>query len=57
MEKDINILIELQINARMIENRSNYALFNEGMRKGAEIAFDIILSKWQEENRWRKVEE
>lgn len=57
MTEEIKKLIELQINARMIENRSNYALFNEGMRKGSEIAKEIILSKWQEAERWRKVEE
>lgn len=54
MSEEIKKLIELQINARMIENRSNYALFNEGMRKGSEIAKEIILSKWQEDERWRK---
>ena len=27
------------------------------MRKGSEIAKEIILSKWQEAERWRKVEE
>lgn len=57
MNEEIKQLIELQINARIIENRSNYALFNEGMRKGSEIAKEIILSKWQEANRWRKVSE
>lgn len=57
MNGEIKQLIELQINARIIENRSNYALFNEGMKKGAEIAQSIILSKWQEANRWRKVSE
>lgn len=50
---DINKL-NLLINAEIIENRSNYALFNEGMRKGSEIAKEIILSKWQEAERWRK---
>lgn len=54
MTEEMKKLIELQINARMIENRSNYALFNEGMRKGSEIAKEIILSKCQEAERWRK---
>jgi len=49
---DINKL-KLLINAEIIENRSYYALFNEGMKKGAEIAQSIILHQ----NRWRKVEE
>ena len=49
---DINKL-KLLINAEIIENSSNYALFNEGMKKGAEIAQSIILHQ----NRWRKVEE
>lgn len=53
---DINKL-KLLINAEIIENRSNYALFNEGMKRGAKIAKSIILSKWQEAERWRKVEE
>ena len=57
MTEEIKKLIELRINAGVIENRSNYALFNEGMRKGSEIAKEIILSKWQEAERWRKVEE
>ncbi len=52
MEIDINKL-KLLINAEIIENRSNYALFNEGMKKGSEIAQSIILHQ----NRWRKVEE
>lgn len=54
MTEEIKQLIELRINAGVIENRSNYALFNEGMRKGSEIAKEIILSKWQEAERWRK---
>ncbi|OJX63080.1 hypothetical protein [Dysgonomonas sp. 37-18] len=57
MNEEIKKLIELRINAGVIENRSNYALFNEGMRKGSEIAKEIILSKWQEAERWRNVEE
>ena len=57
MTEEIKKLIELRINAGVIDNRSNYALFNEGMRKGSEIAKEIILSKWQEAERWRKVEE
>ena len=57
MTEEIKKLIELRINAGVIDNRSNYALFNEGMRKGSEIAREIILSKWQEAERWRKVEE
>lgn len=57
MTEEIKKLIELRINAGLIDNRSNYALFNEGMRKGSEIAKEIILSKWQESERWRKVEE
>lgn len=57
MNEEIKQLIELRINAGVIDNRSNYALFNEGMRKGSEIAKEIILSKWQEAERWRKVEE
>lgn len=40
--------MQLQINAKLIENGSNYALFNEGMRKGSEIASDVILPKYQE---------
>lgn len=57
MTEEIKKLIELRINAGVIDNRSNYALFNEGMRKGSEIAKEIILSKWQEAERWRKVSE
>lgn len=57
MTEEIKKLIELRINAGVIDNRSNYALFNEGMRKGSEIAREIILSKWQEAERWRNAEE
>lgn len=53
MTEEIKKKIQLRINAKIIENKSNYALFNEGMLKGAEIAKDII----QHETRWRKVEE
>lgn len=45
--------MKLRINAEIVKNRSNYALFNDGMKKGV----DIALSQLQHANRWRKVRE